>query len=101
MSKSLAVTAPSIARTIELAHERGETSAAVAWGVQGASPDGYTILAIDDQAAAERLSRNIRFARSRINGKPGHWLVWGLCDDVHTTVYAEADRVRSLYQLSL
>ena len=63
-------------------------STAVAWGVVGASPDGYIILAADDRDAAERLRRNIRFAQSRIRGRAGCHVVWGAADDVHNYAYA-------------
>lgn len=83
MAATLAVTARTAAATVALARQAGEDSVAVAWGVVGACPDGYTILAAD----AGRLAAHVAFARGRVGGKAGHRVVWGRCDDVHAAIY--------------
>jgi hypothetical protein len=80
-----------MARTVRLggtiaemvAAEGEEGSIVVAWGIEGTSMDGWVSLAPSE----ERVRSHVRFAQSRVAGKPGHLVVYGPGELVHAFIY--------------
>ena len=83
-----------IKEIVETARQETNGSLVVAYGVIGASTDGWTTFHPDEDA----LRRYITHGRSRIAGKPGHHLVYGphglVFDYIYGLVDAERERRR-------